>query len=341
MKLPFPIVLTFLLAGAGLLSCVTQEKYQEVVQERDTFKKDALALDSINRVLGGLEEDNLNTNSYSGLLLREIEQLTVTNKNLHTNYQKLLTQVKSYSDLSEGGGSTLAQPDQEVQQSLEAYQSALQEKDLVIQQLQQQLQQQVTLNSESKSRGGGGTFGPANSNPNESCEIIQQEGAGMMAQLRQLHFNVGQALSGYSSSESPVELSNPSTRLTIKVKADFLLVPGSAQLTQNGRSALGRLAQLVQPFNQLDLYIESYPETNLVSAWEQSALTSALIAKELSLNGVRPDILYPTGKPYPGQDPMGGSLAGSVLFIFKPKYEELHQKVYNPNNANAGINRGR
>jgi len=317
----------FILAlnSLGFSSCVTLGEHEKLSQERDKYKEQAELVGDVQQQLAELELDNQNANDAARKALYEVEQLIVTNRTLLSNYQDLVARVQEYEDIYSND------PNANLQEALQAHQSALQQKEYQIRQLQQQVQM-----SQQQTRGGSGSFG-APSSDDIACQIMQQDASAMMIQLRNLHLALAQAISRNASSQSEVQLSEPSTNLILSFDLSWLLVPGQAQVSETGRDALARLAELLRPYNQLNLFIESYPSSNILQAWEQSGVTSALIAKELNLNGIPSEILFPVGKNYPKPDAYGNSPAGKVRFVFKPQYEVLHEKVISQSNASSNL----
>jgi multidrug efflux pump subunit AcrA (membrane-fusion protein) len=314
-----------MLGSLGFSSCVTLGEHEELSRERDQHKEQAELVGDMKQQLAELELDNQNANDAARKALYEVEQLIVTNRTLLANYQDLVTRVQEYEAIYSGD------PNANLQEALQAHQGALEQKEYQIRQLQQQAQM-----SQQRTRGGSGSFG-APSSEDISCQIIQQDGSAMMIQLRNLHFALAQAISRNASSQSQVELSEPSTNLTLSFDVSWLLEPGQAKLSENGRNGMARFAEILRPYNQLNVYIEAYPSSNILQAWEQSGITSALIAKELNLNGIPAEILFPVGKGYPKPDAYGKSPAGKVRFVFKPQYEVLHQKVISSRNASGNL----
>ncbi len=311
-----------------LSGCVSRQRYVELQQTLDYYKREALAADSINYTNDRLSGETTGLEGQLRDLTLQVERLTATNISLNRSYQDVL---QRYNQLVEQSQNVLATSSSEVtnlQQALAAREAEITRKERALEQLEYQLDQREAQLERIQ---GSNTSGQSQPTAMYDSRVndLQSRLATQTRQLNQLRAQLEQALVGYPAGDLNVVERNG--RLHLSLSQNLLFPTGSDVLDQRGLQALRQAANVLQQYPDIRVVVEGHTDSDGSPSlnWDLSTNRAVSVVNALTNLGLNPSRLTASGRSLfapvaPNDSPQNKALNRRTEIILAPDYDQLY-----------------
>lgn len=315
--------LFFLIASVFIFgtSCVSQQKYLDLEQEKNQLKTEVATLDSIATSREQVENDLIEMESELAQAYREIEGLRSTNIGLNQSYQDLLQRYTNLVNQNNAIVNSSGDRQYSLQQELMMQRQELSQKE------QELREREARLNNLQSNYA---------TDINNRQQIIQQLQAEIQRQdqlLTQLKANVDSGFGGVNL--SGISVTQKDGQVAISLSQELLFSSGSSFVGSNGRQAITQLVNTLNQDPTIDIVVEGHtdnqgdPNTN----WKLSLERANAVARLMIVQGINPQRITIAGK---GQyDPVASNTTDAgraqnrrteILLI--PKSDNINNLLY-------------
>ena len=310
-----------------LSSCVSRQRYVELQQTLDYYKREALAADSINYTNDRLSGETTGLETQMRDLTMKVERLTATNISLNRSYQDL---TQRYNQLLQQSQNVLATSSSEVtnlQQALAAREAEITRKERALEQLEYELDQREAQLERIQGSA------PGQSQPtamyDQRATDVQSRLSAQQQQLAQLRAQLERALIGFPAGD--VNLAERNGRVHLLLSQNLLFPNGNDVLDQRGLQALRQAATVLQQYPELRIMVEGHTDnTGLpTQAWDLSTKRAVSVVSALTNLGVPAARLTASGRAMyapvaPNDTPQNKLLNRRTEIILAPDYDQLY-----------------
>lgn len=328
MRMMIRIFALALLSSLIFSGCVSQKKYNEAVEAKESLQRYEAEADSLEQVVDRLEEELRNVEGLYERSLHENEQYRAASKSLYASYQELQQKYQNLITNREDLLSTSSYEKQSLMQQLSAYQEEIDKKERYLRDLEWDLAQKEERLNRIQQQDLQGDLAAQEQLIRQLQAQLQQKDA-MLQQIRQ---NITQATS--SLSQSDFSVTEKRGKLYLSMSQDLLFRSGSSNLDRQGRQALQQVASALKNNPNIDILVEGHTDTDGSAAknWELSVERAVTVVQELVGNGVDPERLTAAGRAFYQPIATNATAAGKALnrrteIIISPKLDELMDLV--------------
>jgi chemotaxis protein MotB len=303
------ILWSLALGFAGLFSCVSQKKYDQLSLERsklnnqnDQLNKDLSAAKSKIASLSEVLSDNQRLTAELSEAQRALQGLKKTHEDLKENYEKMLAQNQ---DLIRAASTEKG----ELSEALARQQALVNQKERDLRTLEDNLRENQ-----------------------EKLKDLQDKLAAKEQLMAQLREKIARSLMGFSDSDLSIRHENGKVYVTLS--QNLLFAKGSTQLDNAGKDALKKLADALKDNTDIDINVEGHTDSDgsVERNWELSVTRATTIVKLLSSYGLPPERLTASGRALfqpvaPNNTEANKSKNRRTEIILSPKLDELYQLI--------------
>ncbi len=311
----YQILAVLVVAVAVLTSCIPKNQYEAMVTERNYYRNENLAADSIAEQAGLSSYDNADL-AIGDLdnRIRQVEALTATNRALNDSYQSLQSRYEELLDQNQSMLSNSGNQVTDLQQSLAERTNEVSRREAELRQVELDLlaREQTVANVEATyaAAGGDGSAAPASyGRVGGNIPLSANQNAAM-------ELNVIQAALGPVLSRLPVGsyVLSPygSNRLQLSLGENVLFTDGFT-VSRTGQDLLRDVANTLRSHPSSEIVVVGHSDggnPNALRAYEDSTDRAINVATQLVNFGANPGKVIAGGKGY--HDPVtdNGTPAG-------------------------------
>lgn len=292
-------------------------KYKKKFEERDTnFKTTSTALDEAEKALTQLKKDKSDLDAQLQTAQNEVTDLTAKVESLLKNQEVLASSSSSEKQRLNEALSAKEREIYEQEKALKLAKAELKEKE----------KRNVELTANLKER---------EKKVNELQAILNAQ----EARTLELKNKLTSALLGFSAADLSVELKNG--KVYVSLSQNLLFASGSSNIDKKGKSALKKLAEVLNSNPDIDINVEGHTDNipfrgrgNLKDNWDLSVTRSTSIVRVLVANRVDPTRITASGRGefFPISDNAtkeGRAINRRSDIILSPKLDELFNIINN------------
>lgn len=314
-----PILL--IIFGGYLSSCVPQQKYLDLEKEKQQLQAEVHTLDSVASSREQVETDLVEMESELAQAYREIEGLRSTNISLNESYQDLLQRytrlVNQNSEIVNSSGDRQYNLQQELQ---------MQRQEL-LQKEQELREREARLNNLQSN------YATDINNRQRIIQQLQEEIQRQDELLSQLKANIDSDLGAINL--QGVQVSQINGQVAISLSQELLFNTGSSFVGSNGRQAIRQLVNTLQKNPEVDIVVEGHtdnegdPNTN----WKLSLERANAVARLMMVQSIAPERITISGRGQYEPVASNNSAAGRAQnrrteILLTPKSENIDNLLY-------------
>lgn len=315
--------LLFLLAAVFVFgnACVPQQKFLDLEQEKNQLKAEVATLDSVATTREQVENDLIEMESELAQAYREIEGLRSTNIGLNQSYQDLLQRYTKLVNQNNEMANSSGDRQYNLQQEL------LMQRQELLQKEQELREREARLNNLQNN------YATDINNRQSIIQQLQNEIQRRDELLSQLKANVDSGLGAVNL--QGVSVSQNDGQVSISLSQELLFSSGSSFVGSNGRQAITQLVNTLREDTEVDIVVEGHtdnqgdPNTN----WKLSLDRANAVARLMMVQGIPPNRITIAGR---GQyDPVSSNASAAgraqnrrteILLI--PKSDNINNLLY-------------
>jgi len=308
-------------------SCVSYQKYEDALSERDEFREQSertsSELEDAKRTIEALQEERASLEKQ----LREAktdlrttrdryQQLNQANNNLMERYDRILEQNEKMLETSSEEKQELmaeltakqAELDRR-EQALRRLESEIEQREEDVEQLRQSLQERVQRVNELESA------------------IREKE-----EKLSSLRSKINEALLGFSDTDLSVQ--EKGGKVYVSLSQNLLFPSGSKTINANGKDAIRKVARVLKDKPDIAITVEGHTDTdgNAAFNWDLSVGRATSVVKELTKNGVDPSRITAAGRGEfqpvaSNKTPSGKAKNRRTEIILSPRLDALYDII--------------
>lgn len=320
-------VCTFCLV-AGLSSCVSYRKFEDVEAKKNQFQADNERLTrQLNEAestigqqakqIGNLEHDNRNLTKDLATERDRYDRLDETNRDLLARYDRLLEENRRLVEATSNEKSELVG-------ELSSKQLELDRKAKDLAQLEARLSAQESSNKKLEEE-----LKQREAKVKELQDAIQQK----EEKLKALQSTVANALRGFSDADL-LQVREENGKVYVSLSQNLLFQSGSKRINSSGKEALAKLAGVLKTNKEISITVEGHTDTDGDSDfnWDLSVGRATSVVKELTDNGVDPKRVIASGRgqyfPVASNDTSKGKAQNRrTEIILTPDLDKLYQII--------------
>ncbi len=324
------IMLFLLLLALSAVSCVTQQKYEELEAIKDYYVNEAKGVDSLRYQQQQLSNRLRVSEALVREYTQELENQTIANQSLQQAYQDVLAR---YNELLEQNRRVLATSSYEklgLQEQLSAQQSELDRRAR-----DQAIMEYEVGQREAKLSAMAGSYDNMQGDLAERNRRIMELEAMLRTNqtaMQGLRGAVNDALVDFSATDLSVEERNG--RLYVSLSQELLFQSGSDNIDAKGRRALQQLARALNQNPEIEIKVEGHTDNVGTAAanWDLSVRRATSVVKVLTTFGVDPARITAAGRGLHAPIASNNTAAGRAQnrrteIVLSPRLDQLFQLI--------------
>ncbi len=323
-------MLFLLLLALSAVSCVTQQKYEELEAIKDYYVNEAKGVDSLRYQQQQLSNRLRVSEALVREYTQELENQTIANQSLQQAYQDVLAR---YNELLEQNRRVLATSSYEklgLQEQLSAQQSELDRRAR-----DQAIMEYEVGQREAKLSAMAGSYDNMQGDLAERNRRIMELEAMLRTNqtaMQGLRGAVNDALVDFSATDLSVEERNG--RLYVSLSQELLFQSGSDNIDAKGRRALQQLARALNQNPEIEIKVEGHTDNVGTAAanWDLSVRRATSVVKVLTTFGVDPARITAAGRGLHAPIASNNTAAGRAQnrrteIVLSPRLDQLFQLI--------------
>lgn len=309
---PLPLLLCILF----LASCVSQKKYDELLNSKSRIDRENLRLKQVEEEHQTLEEEMAATQE----TLAKTERVLMELKDKYLDLEATHTDLQSrYDELLEDNARLLASASEEKTELttlLASKERELDEKERELRRLENTL---FTREDELAER-------------EKSIRELNEQLTAQQERLKTLRKSISDALLGFSDTDLTVEHKNG--KIYVSMSQNLLFAVNSDKIDPAGKEALAKLASVLKNSPDIDILVEGHTDTDGTAAynWDLSVTRATAVVKELEKHGLSGDRVTAAGRAYYAPVDSNDTDAGKsrnrrTEIILSPKLDKLLELI--------------
>lgn len=323
-------MLFLLLIALSAVSCVTQQKYEELEAIKDYYVNEAKGVDSLRYQQQQLSNRLRASEALVREYTQELENQTIANQSLQQAYQDVLAR---YNELLEQNRRVLSTSSYEklgLQEQLSAQQSELDRRARELALMEYEVGQR-----EAKLSALAGSYDNIQGDLAERNRRIMELEAMLRTNqtaMQGLRGAVNDALVDFSATDLSVEERNG--RLYVSLSQELLFQSGSDNIDAKGRRALQQLARALNQNPEIEIKVEGHTDNVGTAAanWDLSVRRATSVVKVLTTFGVDPARITAAGRGLHAPIASNNTAAGRAQnrrteIVLSPRLDQLFQLI--------------
>lgn len=320
-------LLTIIVFALSLNSCVSYQKYEDALADRDQLQANYNSLEqqletaqAQNKTLReqkeSLEKDVVETREDLRTLQNRYDQLNKANEDLLKRYDRMLDQNEQMLESS-------SDERQKLMAQLTLKEQELDRRERQLQQLETEIEQRE---EETEALRQSLVEREARVNELESAIAEKEE------KLNALRERINQALLGFSDADLTVREQNG--KVYVSLSQNLLFPSGSKTINSAGKDAIQKVAEVLKNNPDIAITVEGHTDTDGDAAfnWDLSVGRATSVVKVLTANGVDPQRITAAGRgefyPVASNDTAKGKAQNRrTEIILTPKLEALYELI--------------
>ncbi len=326
-------ILPALAALVFLSGCVSSQEYAKLEAVKNYYATEAAVADSLKYVNEASQAAILQLEARVAQTTRELEAAVVANNNLLNNFRDL---SEEYNLLVEQNRSELQTSSYEklsLQEQLIAQQSALDQKQLRLNSLEQELYEKERRLGEIA--GGYDNIQDNLEVKNQKIRELENQLAFQKQQMLDLRSGLNSLFQGISSSD--LEITENEGRLYVSLSQNLLFKKGSTNIDGKGQQAIGQLAAILRNYPDIEITVEGHTDTDGTADrnWDLSVTRATSVVKALVKAGLPPQRIIASGRAFyqpiaPNTSEANKAKNRRTAIILAPQWGQLMQVLNQP-----------
>jgi len=323
-KIFLPLILVF-----ALSSCVSYQKYEDTLAERNRFESEmnrqSSELEQAQQLIKQLQDDYAKQSRKLEEVKEDLqvsreryEQLDHANRDLLDRYDRMLKQNERLLETS-------SDEKKELLSELTAKQIELDRRERELRALEQQIEQREEDVKELQA---------GLQEREQRVQELESAIAEKEEKLNALKSKINEALLGFSDTDLSVREENG--KVYVSLSQNLLFSSGSKYINASGKEAIAKLAQVLKSNPDIAITVEGHTDTDGDAAfnWDLSVGRATSVVKELTKNGVDPKRITAAGRgefyPVATNDTSAGKAQNRrTEIILSPKLDALYNIINN------------
>ncbi len=328
MKLTLSLLIPLILS-ALLPSCISYQKYEDVLAQRDQLQAD------YNQASDQLSDVNQRNDSLKARLQSVEEQLEEARANLQESRQRFEQLNQANQDLLERYSRMLEQNQKLLEATSEEKQeltTQLSSKQLELDQRERELREMAARLEKKEA-----DLEALRQDLQEREARVQELEAAIAekdAKLSALQEKISQALLGFSDTDLSVREENG--KVYVSMSQNLLFPSGSKTINRAGKEAIDKLAEVLKANPDIAITVEGHTDSEGDAAynWDLSVARATSVVKELTTDGVDPKRITASGRGefYPvasNETAAGRAQNRRTEIILSPRLDALYNIINN------------
>lgn len=324
------LMLFLLLIALSAVSCVTQQKYEELEAIKDYYVNEAKGVDSLRYQQQQLSDRLRGSEALVREYTQELENQTIANQSLQQAYQDVLARYNELLEQSRRVLSTSSYEKLGLQEQLSAQQSELDRRARELALMEYEVGQR-----EAKLSALAGSYDNMQGDLAERNRRIMELEAMLRTNqtaMQGLRGAVNEALVDFSATDLSVEERNG--RLYVSLSQELLFQSGSDNIDAKGRRALQQLARALNQNPEIEIKVEGHTDNVGTAAanWDLSVRRATSVVKVLTTFGVDPARITAAGRGLHAPIASNNTAAGRAQnrrteIVLSPRLDQLFQLI--------------